>query len=257
MMILLTSCFFLISVNTIWKERWFLLDFNFWNLVCFQFWSFIFFPNTPQTAEDMKCVLVSKSSPGKAARWFPYRCQEPILSTKRFNFTNWTQTRTRRPVFTASQWDLVCSVSSDVENRAKRCRTWTPPVTDPVEKPATWPGRRHPLRGRGHLCVCKWRSRYLQWGRPSTAHDVTYGKKSSHASFHITWWWQDERTCLSNTVWRRVSSLETRHQHWLEGRATVTLRAAAHLQRRLQIPPAHALRRVRDRALLFQSVNEG
>lgn len=61
------SSFLTIGLKTIWTERLFLFDFNFWNLV-FQFWSFtfFFFPHIPQTAVDMKwcpCVkeLVKKS----------------------------------------------------------------------------------------------------------------------------------------------------------------------------------------------------
>lgn len=103
-------------------------------------------------------------------------------------------------------------------------------VTDPVKRTAkrTWApfiqGRGVSCLGRvwPHSLVCSREVLFTIFTtrrKPSTAHDVTYRKKN-HASFHITWWRQDEVTCLSNTVWLKINSLETKHQQ-LSGRPGV------------------------------------
>lgn len=92
--------------------------------------------------------------------------------------------------------------------------------------------------------------------KPSTAQDVTYRKKI-HASFHITRWQQDEVTCLSNTVWLKINSLETKHQQ-LSGRPgvgffSVATRSSGNSDRLFE---SGLLGCLCDRPLLFQSVNE-
>lgn len=66
---------------------------------------------------------------------------------------NLTKTKTHHPIFTAFQWYLVCSVYSDVENRAKCCRTLKLLVTDPKTVKLTQasfiPRTRHWFTRRG------------------------------------------------------------------------------------------------------------
>lgn len=72
--------------------------------------------------------------------------------------------------------------------------------------------RRHSLQGLRisslggvwpHPSLCLWSNVHDIYNKKKTFHcswcNLLTAKKISHASFHITWWWRDERSCLSNT----------------------------------------------------------
>lgn len=159
---------------------------------------------------------------------------QKMVSTK--GSISWkTKTKTHHPIFNSNsivsgiQYLLQCwkqgKVLQDVKVACDTSSQETVKLTQAAfihskDSSSHWEGCGHilPVDVKVHTVHDIYNKRetfHCSWCNLLTA------KKISHASFHITRWWQDERTCLSNTVGLRINSLKTKHQQ-LNGRPEIS-----------------------------------
>ena len=155
--------------------------------------------------------------------WCLYRRQQPSFVNQQAQCYEKLKPKGVTPLL--QQFSGICYSGSEIRAKCWGTPSWL--VTDPVKRTAKWTWAPF-VQG----CSVSWLGRV--WPHSSVCvlgspvHNIykkttfccswcNLQERKNHAPLYITWWRQDEVTCLSNTVWLKIKSLETKHRQ-LSGR---------------------------------------